>query len=54
MNTHKLLTYALNSQNQLVHIDSVPNGSSCNCFCPNCKAALIAKNGKDKRTSRSI
>lgn len=49
MNTHKLLTYALNSQNQLVHIDSVPNGSSCNCFCPNCKAALIAKNGKDKR-----
>ena len=49
MNTHKLLTYALNNQNQLVHIDSVPNGSSCNCFCPNCKAALIAKNGKDKR-----
>ena len=49
MNTHKLLTYALNSQNQLVHIDSVPNGSSCNCFCPNCKAALIAKNGKDRR-----
>ena len=49
MNTHKLLTYALNNKNQLVHIDSVPNGTACNCFCPNCKAALIAKNGRDKR-----
>lgn len=49
MNTHRLLTYALNSENKLVHIDTVLKGSACNCICPNCKSPLIAKNGGEKR-----
>lgn len=44
MNTKKLLTYALNSENQLKNIDEVPNGLECNCICPGCKEPLIAKN----------
>ena len=38
------LTYALNVDGKLVHIDSVSTGLSCKCFCPHCKGALIAKN----------
>lgn len=35
--------------NSLVHIDSVPNGLKCNCYCINCHSPLIAKNnGKIK------
>ena len=49
MNVHKLLTYALNKDGKLVHIDTVPRGAECNCFCPNCKSALVAKNGGEKR-----
>lgn len=44
-----LLTYALNENNQLVHIDSVENGGACKCICPNCKKGLDAKNGGEKR-----
>ena len=40
-----LLTYALDSNNQLVHVDSVAQGSACQCHCPHCKAPLDAKNG---------
>lgn len=40
-----LLTYALDSNNQLVHVDSVAQGSACQCHCPNCKSPLDAKNG---------
>lgn len=40
-----LLTYALDAENKLVHINSVPNGTSCNCTCPYCHKELIAKNG---------
>lgn len=39
------LTYALNQEGDLVHIDSVPNGNDCGCFCPHCKSELCAKNG---------
>lgn len=41
----KYLTYALNMDDELVHIDSVPNGNDCACFCPHCKSELCAKNG---------
>ena len=39
------LTYALNKEGDLVHINSVPNGNDCGCFCPHCKSKLCAKNG---------
>ena len=38
------LTYALNKEGDLVHIDSVPNGNECECFCPHCMSELCAKN----------
>ena len=39
------LTYALNKEGDLVHINSVPNGNDCGCICPHCKSKLCAKNG---------
>ena len=42
------LTYAINSEEQLVHVDDVANGNKCNCICPSCKAPLIAKNKGEK------
>lgn len=39
-----LLTYALNQEGVLVHVDSVPKGNKCNCICPACKKLLQAKN----------
>lgn len=39
------LTYALNQEGDLVHINSVPNGNDCGCICPHCKSELCAKNG---------
>lgn len=44
-NSKSYLTYALNKEGDLVHIDSVPNGLECECFCPHCKSKLCAKNG---------
>lgn len=42
MNTPKL-TYAINANNEWVHVDSVPNGNKCGCFCPYCHKPLWAK-----------
>lgn len=44
-NSQPYLTYALNKEGDLVHIDSVQNGNECECFCPHCKSELCAKNG---------
>ncbi|MEE1227307.1 MAG: competence protein CoiA family protein [Bacteroidales bacterium] len=38
------LTYALNKDGRLVHIDEVINGNECECFCPHCHSKLCAKN----------
>lgn len=38
------LTYALNSEGRLVHVDAVPTGQNCSCFCPACHEPLLAKN----------
>lgn len=46
-----LLTYALDIANKLVHIDNVPNGLDCNCYCPYCHAQLVAKNKGKKKIS---
>lgn len=43
------LTYALNKEGILVHVDSVPNGNGCGCICPCCKNELCAKNGGEER-----
>lgn len=46
-----MMTYALDQANQLVHVDSVPNGLKCNCHCPSCGEALSARQGKKKQHS---
>lgn len=38
------LTYAINQEGELVHVDSVPNGNECGCKCPACNKPLQAKN----------
>lgn len=46
-----MLTYGLKkgTKDVLLHIDSVPNGKSCDCECPHCHHPLIARNyGKEK------
>ncbi len=42
------LTYGVDSNDQLVHIDSVARGRNCQCTCPNCGEELIAKQGAKK------
>jgi len=38
------LTYAIDSAGKPVHVDKVPTGNKCGCFCPACKEPLMAKN----------
>lgn len=35
-----LLTYAMDGSQALVHVDDVPKGLKCGCFCPHCGAKL--------------
>ncbi len=46
-----LMTFALDQENRLVHVDSVPNGLKCNCHCPSCGEKLSARQGKKKQHS---
>ncbi|WP_033069820.1 competence protein CoiA family protein [Thalassospira australica] len=34
------------SNSQIMHISEVPSGKGCNCICPQCGSALLAKKGK--------
>ena len=47
MSSNAYLTWALNQEGDLVHVDEVPNGNDCGCICPHCKSKLCAKNGGD-------
>lgn len=42
------LTYALDSEGKLVNIEQAESGIKCNCICPACKEALVAKKGKKR------
>lgn len=43
MSKKGLLTYAFNSNGNFVHIDEVPKGLACDCYCPSCKEKYVAK-----------
>lgn len=43
------LTYAVDSNGKLVHVDDVPKGKACGCFCPNCKERLLARQGEKRK-----
>ncbi len=43
------LTYALDTNNDLVHVDDVAKGAKCLCHCPHCNALLYAKNSGTQR-----
>ena len=43
------LTYALNAEGKLVHVDSVPNGKACGCICTYCGKPLQAKQGAKRK-----
>lgn len=38
-------SWAENINGKMVHIDSVPRGINCRCFCPYCHEELIARQG---------
>ena len=44
MNDEFVFSWAENANGEMVHVDSVPKGTACNCFCPHCKEPLIARN----------
>lgn len=44
-----IMTFAIDQDGHVVHVDEVLNGSTCGCSCPSCHSALIAKNeGKER------
>ena len=49
MSNNEYLTWALNQEGDLVHVDKVPNGNDCGCICPHCKSKLCAKNGGSEK-----
>lgn len=44
----KILKYGL-KDGELVHINSVSNGLTCNCNCPSCGGPLVANKGNKKQ-----
>ena len=39
------LTYGLDENGTLIHVDDADHGKDCNCVCPKCGAQLVAKQG---------
>lgn len=42
-----IFSWAENSEGKLVHVDDVPRGLQCGCFCPNCHEQLLARHGAE-------
>ena len=42
MNSKPVFSWAKNAKDEWVHVDSVPRGLPCNCFCPHCGERLKA------------
>ena len=40
-----VFSYAENIHGKIVHVDEVPQGLKCGCFCPYCKEKLLARHG---------
>lgn len=49
MNKQVSLPCGLSKDGKLIYIEDAKNGLKCECFCPACKQALVAKNGGKKR-----
>jgi competence CoiA-like predicted nuclease len=45
-NTSLLQLFAIDKQNQIRSIDEVTRGLSCECTCPSCGEAVIARQGE--------
>ena len=43
------LPCGLSKDGKLIYIEEAENGLACECVCPGCKQALVAKNGGKKR-----
>lgn len=48
MSDERIFSWAEDTNGQLVHVDSVPRGLKCNCFCPYCHEPLVARHGEVK------
>lgn len=45
MSNRFIFSWAENINGKMVHIDNVPRGINCRCFCPYCHEELIARQG---------
>jgi len=48
MSDERIFSWAENADGRMVHVDSVPRGLKCNCFCPYCHEPLVARQGEVK------
>ena len=47
------LTSAIDAEGNWKHVNEVESGLACNCYCPHCRARLIAINSKPERESKA-
>lgn len=45
MSKSYVFSWAEDVNGKMVHVDNVPNGLKCNCFCPHCHEQLLARHG---------